>query len=302
MKRSYLLSLIPALVLLSCNKQDVVQSAPDLSGMEESVPVVFLAEGLSVSADVVTKASVVNEDNLTAFYAAATTGSAGSETSAWTSFQFTGSKGGQYAGTGAGKWWPSTDPGYHFYASNLALTFAAAGTSVTASNDTDVVCAYLPGPTYKGVNALSFEHVFARIGDVTVSAASGYTVTAVSIRITPKTGGVYNLRTGNGVTDGSAGWSSLTTGSATVISNTTPGTKSNDLYLVPGTYALTATWTATKGDYTQTFTNKSVNVAITGGKVNAISTTLGGLAEEVKFTVSVSPWGAASVNAVFPTS
>ena len=123
-----------------------------------------------------------------------------------------------------------------------------------------------------------------------MSAATGYTLSGVSITLVPKTGGTYNLFSGAGKTDGT-GWSSVSNGSATGIANATAGTKANDIYLVPGTYELTASWTATKGDYTQTFTDKKKTVAIVGGKVNKLSTTLGGSADEIEFSVTVNPWG-----------
>ena len=237
-----------------------------------------------------TKASVVDESSLngSGFYVSCTTGSAGSEVQQWNNVLF--SKVGTYfVGPGDGKWWPSSNPSYHFMAANSAITFNAGGCTVAATNATDVVCAYLPNPTYKEPNTLSFEHVFARIGNVTFSAASGYTISDITVNITPKTGGTYNIRTGAGQTDGT-GWSALTTGSATNIANATPSTKSNDLYLVPGRYTLSASWTATRGAYTKVFTNKCVDVDIVGGKINAITATLTGDASAVMFSVTVSAW------------
>lgn len=240
-----------------------------------------------------TKASVVTETTLNSsgFYASATTGSAGSETSKWNSVSF--AKSGDYFV--GGKYWPSTNPSYHFYASNNALTFAAAGTTVSATNSTDVVCAYLPSPTYLSANSLTFNHIFARIGNVTISAVSGYTISGISVTITPKTGGTYNIRTGNGQTNGT-GWSSLTTGSATTIANTTPGTKSNDLWLVPGDYDISFSWTATKGDYSQSFSGKTASASILAGRVNVITASLGGEAESINMGVSIAAWSNTSVD------
>lgn len=284
----------PAVLGCGCSKQ------PGPAGEGVGSAIVFRADGIPAYAEVTTKATAVTTATLSSFYAAATTGSAGNESSAWTSYQFNGTPGGVFSGAAPGKWWPLADPGYHFYASNLPLTFAAAGTTVAATSATDVVCAYLPNPTFAEPNTLTFSHVFARLGDVTVNAQAGYTLSAVSISITPKTGGTYNLRTGAGQTDGT-GWSAPTTGSATGIALATAGTKSNDIYLVPGTYTLTATWTATRGDYTETFASKQVSVFLMGGKVNDITTTLGGLAEEIVFTVSVTEWSNRNVEASFPT-
>ena len=227
------------------------------------------------------------------------TGAAGSETAVWTNVAFSGNNTDGYKAAAPGKWWPSTDASYRFYAANSALTFAASGATVAATNATDVICAYAAAPSYKAKNTLSFEHIFARLGAVTVSAATGYTISNVSIKITPKTGGTYNLLTGAGHTDG-AGWSGLATGSETVIGNTV-GNTANDLYLVPGTYTLTASWTATKGDYTENIENMTCDVSLVAGKINKISTTLSGNAKEIVFNVSIAPWTDNNQVVEFPT-
>lgn len=262
------------------------------------VPIVFNAEdGDLMSTEVETKATAITPDNykttLTKFYVSCTTGSAGSETSKWNSTEFT-SNGASTPVYSGGKWWPNSNLSYHFYASNKELSFADAGTTIAAENSTDCIVCYLTGPTYKEQNTLAFEHVFARLGGVTVTAASGYTISNITISITPKTGGTYNLRTG--------AWTAPTTGTATNIANTTPGTKSNDIYLVPGEYTLTAGWTAVIGDYTRTYSGVTASVTLERGKVNTISTTLSGNATDIKFGVSVSPWGNVNKPVTFPNS
>ena len=303
MKHSLIISAALAFAmpaLLSCDKENSIPTCPAIETPADETgfsPILLGAEGAGLSASVETKATAVT--SLSSFYASATTGSAGSESSVWNSVTFT--KDGATDDYKGDKWWPNSNPSYHFYASNAEITFAAAGSTVAATSDTDVICAYMASPSYKTKNTLTFEHVFARLGDVEVSAADGYTISGVSITVTPKTGGTFNMRTGAGKTDGT-GWSSLTDGTATAIANATPGTKSNDIYLVPGTYTLTASWTATRGLYTETIENKTVDVALTGGKVNKITTTLGGNAEEVVFGVSINPWGAATTDVEFPTT
>ena len=212
--------------------------------------------------------------SLTSFYVSAVTGSAGSESSAFTSTQFTQIPGSSPAAYKGSRNWPASDQNYKFYASNVPLTFAAGGTTVSATNTTDVVCAYLTDGTYKTKNTLTFDHIFARLGRVDVVAETGYTISGISIRMTPKTGGTYNLRTGAGQTDGT-GWSSVTTGSSTVVANKT-GANANDVYLVPGSYTLTATWTATQSGASVTYTNMEVDIVVVGGKTNVVSVVLGG--------------------------
>lgn len=295
--------IIPALVaslafLSSCAKQDD-------AGVAE---IMFYPAGLEHVFGVETKATAVEAASFTEFYAAATSGTPGSESSEWTSAHFSGTPGEAYRADEPRKWWPHDNPGFSFYGSNLPIVFDAAGSYVTASTSTDVVCAYLPNPRYLDLNTLTFNHIFARVGAVTVNAAEGYTISSASITFTPKVSGNYNLRTGAGQTDGT-GWSSTTNGSASNLlgsfSTITYGTasasstSSNDLYLVPGTYTVYATWTATRGYYTETFSSVAVDVSFTGGKINTISTTLGGLAEEIVFAVSVTPWESGSVVATW---
>lgn len=280
------------LTAVSCTKNNSIEPVDT-----KQTPVSFLTSNAAVSVE--TKTTEVTGTTLetSGFKVSATTGSAGSESAAWTNIAFT-KTGSVWTGD---KYWPDSDPSYHFYASNIDLAHTVSGATVNASNDVDVVCAYMATPTYKVDNTLTFEHVFARIGSMTVSAASGYTISGVSILIIPKVSGTYNLLAGAGQTDGT-GWSGTSTGSAQELANTTPGTKSNDVYLVPGRYTLTATWTATRGDYTKTFTGATYDVDIVGGKVNTIAATLGGLAQEIRFSVIVSPWGSNAIDADFMTA
>ena len=200
-----------AAFMLAIASASCMKEAPELP--VSSLPSDAITFGVddSFTAEVQTKATEVT--SLSSFYVTAVTGSAGSESQAWNSVQFSqvpGSSPATYAGN---KYWPATNPGYKFYGSNVALNFAAGGTYVNASNATDVVCTYLSSPTYNTKNTLTFEHIFARLCRVDVAAQTGYTISNISLRITPKTGGTYNLRTKE--------WSSIATGSATTIASST---------------------------------------------------------------------------------
>lgn len=271
--------ILPALVglavCLSCTK---VGLEPDAG---RDVPIEF-----NLAHEALTKATVVDASTLasTGFYANATTGALGAETAVWTNARFTVS-GDRYRSDG--KVWPDgADPHYRFYASNVSLTHGASGPTVNATNGTDVVVAINDSPAYKTANGLSFTHIFGRIGSVVVEAESGFTISGINIRLTPVTGGTYSLREGAGHTD-RKGWSGLTTGTATTIA-TAVGGNANDLYVVPGTYTLTATWTASKNGASHTFTDKTVDVTVSAGMHNTITLTLGGgnLKYAAKFSVS----------------
>ena len=282
-------------VFTSCNREALSVEEP-----YDNEEVVFRAEGFE--AEVSTKATATTDSDLNTngFRASCVTGSAGSDAAVWNNIDF--AKSGTY--WKGGKYWPTSDPSYRFYAvypKSYSMTAAAAGATITASNAHDIVCAYASSSTYKSANTLTFNHIFARLGSVTVSQGSPYTISAITISITPKTGGTYNLRTGAGQTNGT-GWSSTTTGSATTIASAT-GSNSNDIYLVPGTYTLTASWTATNSPYTKTFSGKTVDVALVGGKTNNITCTLTGDGTELQFGVSLTAWSANSVAAgTFPTN
>ena len=211
----------------------------------------------------------------------------------FTSTNFTGTSGGTFSG---GKYWTRTEPsgGYHFYASNIGNSFSSNNCTVSASTDTDVVCAYIASAAFKGSNTLTFNHIFARIGTVSVTAASTYTVSGVTVKITPKTSGTYNIRTGNGYSDGT-GWVSAYNGSETTLSLSS----NNALYLIPGTYYLTVTYTLTKGDWTHEYT-KTATVSLQAGVTNNISmTTPTGSAVEIIATVSLSAWGTNNISGSF---
>ena len=255
-----------ALLGTSCQRE---LALPDVTVQDGQI--VFGSEGLGVTVE--TKATEVT--SLSSFYVSAVTGSAGSEASVWNSAKFSQVPGSSPASYTGGKYWPASNPGYKFYGSNVALNFAAEGTYVNASNATDVVCAYLSSPTYNTKNTLSFEHIFARLCRVDVAAQTGYTISNIQMYITPKTGGTYNLRTGAGHTDGT-GWSSVATGSATLISNKT-GATNNDIYMVPGVYQITCSWISTDpSGASVTYTDKVTSLPIKGGATNNISVVLGG--------------------------
>ena len=296
MKRLIFNTLLFTLFLSACQRE----SLPDLTPPDHTgrVPLVLRAEGFDLADGFETKSvAVTNAGNLYSFYASATTGAAGAEVSSWPSTEFT-KESDVYVG---GKYWPLSDPGYHIYASNRPLTFDANGTFIQASNDQDVVCAYQSSVAYKSANVLIFKHIFARIGTLTVTAKEGYQISDVSIKLTPKTGGTYNLRTGEGHFEGT-GWSNPTSGTAVELTNGTTGSKNSDLYLVPGIYILTATWTATRGEYVETFTSKTTTVNLVGNKITNLNTTLGGRAVAIQFNVTVTDWGNAAIVPEFPMS
>lgn len=285
------------LLFVSCNK---VAGVAD----ELTQAVVFSVAGDGISVDVETKATPVTAANISPFNVLAVTGTPGSsEETAWSGAFDDSVNPGQFVASAGDRFWPATgDPGWKFYACNEAMTPTAAGPTVVATASTDVVCAFQGSPTPRTTNTLVFDHILARINNVTVNAQAGYTISNVVISIVPNVSGTYDMFTGLGQTDGT-GWSGLTAGSATVISRPDglPGVQANDLWLVPGNYSVTASWKATKGESIQDYTDKVQVVAITAGKLNNLVTTLGGNASEVVFSVTVNEWTDLNVPVSFPT-
>lgn len=300
MKHLFLTSLgALALALTGCHPAalDSADSSGRILFRVGHAPVGLMAE---------TKAEAVDDDNLTSdgFMVSCVDGSPGEDGEVWSNVAFTRS-GNVWQ---SDKWWPLDDEAYRFYAvypSDYTLTYAEDGPSIAASNEHDIVAAYAGDPVFRGVNTLPFGHIFARLKTVTVTASDGYTISDVTITITPKISGTYNLFAGAGHTDGT-GWSDVVEADAPVSiasSSFSEGvsTQENDIYLIPGTYTLSASWTASKGIYTESFEDMTVEVDLAAGKTNNISAYLTGNASDVGFNTRVSAWGDNAVTAgTFP--
>ena len=206
------------------------------------------------------------------FHVSATTGKIGNETEVWTNAAFT-RMGNVFSGD---KWWSPSDSSYHFYASNADLIYHASGATVTASTDQDVVCAYLPTPSFQEPNELAFQHILARLGNVSMQGPEFYNTTVSAVSITPYISGTYNLRTQE--------WSNLQPGQTILLSS------SNDIWCIPSYYTLTVQYTLSREDYTESFT-KSTLIPLQAGKMSHLSGILPpGHATEIEFTVDVADW------------
>ena len=192
--------------------------------------------------------------SLSEFNVSATSGSAGSEASNLSNVVFTSSNGVFKSDA----LWPSSDPGYHFYASNVAMTHTASGQTVSISTiDKDVVCAYLASPNYKVKNDLTFNHILARVG--TVSFTNLDLCSNVKLSMKYSGSGTYNI--GTGVWSGVGGQSTkeLTT-------------SDNDFWIIPGTYDATLTYNDANGNPQ----SKTLSQEFKAGLVNNISAKLDG--------------------------
>ena len=310
---------VAAVWTCSCNKAEVAEVlGNEVCFSTGSGSVIVSADAFSTKA--------VPAGSITSFKCGATTGSAGSENgSSWNNIAFTTDGAGTYMASPK-KYWPVSDPHYNFYAVAATsgesaataaaapdLTYATSGTTITmaAGYDKDVICAYEPTAdvTWNDKNELVFDHIFARVSTVKVTAVAPCAISNVTVNIVnPKTGGTYNLRTGHEQVNGT-GWSSLVpaSGSQQVYRNTgsiASGSNhtgsDNNFFIVPGEYYLSCTWTARVDDYTRTYSNVTSTspIFIEGGKVNVIECNLGGNPTEIVFGVSLYDWESYAITGV----
>lgn len=198
--------------------------------------------------------------NLSSFYVTITKGS-GAESVEEANVSFSGSQGGLYTSAEA-IYWPMSDLNYHFYASNVETGETSSDYSrITCSNTTDVVYCYLASPTFRGVNTLNFQHVFGRVGSLSIDCSGltddSYTGIVTSASLTCPTAGVFDMKTGTWVS---------TTSSVPYTLN-----EANDKWVVPGTYVLSLDFQVVSGN--EGFAGRHLvgEVLIGANKINNIS-------------------------------
>lgn len=262
-------------VFISCNKEDKV------SVSSEPQEIILACEGDGMDMEVQTKATAITSVPATLYWGAST-GSAGSETQKWAAASASTSSN----QIKTGKYQTASPTAYNFYVANQSFSIAASATTMTvANNNTDILSARVSSSST--AVTMNLGHIFARTGTLTLNPQDGYSLSNVSWKIVGAsdingTAGTYNMTTGT--------WTS----SSAKITSQTAITSSSDMYLIPGTYTIYVTYTLTKGDYVATFT-KHGNVTLEQGKVNSITgTAIGGTANEIVLTCSVTAWGSAN--------
>lgn len=266
--------------LASCQKDELKNSVKDSAGDEI---ILSLADG-SIDMSVATKATEINAIPAS-LNLARTTGALKSEASANASASFTVSSG----KISTGWYQTATATTYNYYVSNAALTFAAGGSTVVADNATDIIAGV--ASSNSATPGVTLNHVFARTATLTCNTQSGYDISNVSWKIQSKSGGTGGTKGTYNVASGA--WSGVTALPSTGI------TSSSDLYLIPGVYTVSVTYTLSKNEYSQTFT-KSGDVTLVAGKLNSITcTAIGGNASEISLSVSLSAWGTNSCTLTF---
>lgn len=260
---------------VSCGKDGVLQDPMDIMGQE-----IVLGVADASSLQVQTKATALTALPSTLYWEG-TSGTQGSETAKWGSSQASVTSG----KISTGRYQSATAAAYNYYVASSAITFAPGGSTISASNTSDVIAGCTTAATTSTAPSVVLDHVFARTGTLTANAPSGYTVSGVSWKIQSRSGGTggtagtYNIAT--------RGWSGVTALAQQAL------TSSSDLYCTPGVYTVTVTYTLSKGDYSKTST-RSGDVTLVAGKVNSITCTCpvdGTGAEQIVLGVSLTPWG-----------
>ena len=242
-----------ALSLASCQK-NIQIAVPD--GPQEIVLAVG-GDDLEIGVDTKTTSAITSLPGT--LYWSGTTGSLKSETTAWGSTSGTVSSG----KIKTGKYQTAGGTAYNYYVSNNEIAFASGGSTISASNTTDVIAGVTTEATKSLIPSVTLGHVFARTGALTATSSQKYTVSNVTWNIASKgsntgTAGTYNIA--------AASWSDATALSSTTI------TSSSDLYLIPGSYTVTLTYTlsSTSSGWSMTET-KSADVTLVAGKINALT-------------------------------
>lgn len=300
------LSIICALALafVACNKQETSSYAP----AELNDEIVFTMAATR-------GADPVTTENLGDLYVSATTGSSSeAQVNGFTNVTFSKTNN-EWKG---GKYWPETDPGYHFYLSNSQLTYAAGGATISPSNaNSDIVTAYVASPTHRAKTNVELGHIFAQVGTVSMKAPAGWAVTNMKVSLQPVVSGTFNVKSNTWTNRGNAQSAVYILGTAsngvqisTEANNATYTGSDNDLWLLPGSYVLTASYTISKGDYSKVVNGVSCTVQLVQGRNNNIGPVVSGGVEqpnitppgdiaEIVFGVTVTPWSDNHVNANF---
>lgn len=276
MKKILLVFLSAAAVAVSCNKEALPSS-------DEGKEIVLTLGGEGVEFEVETKTTAITAVP-SSLYLERTTGNWKSESAKNASASKTVS-----SGTISTGWvQTATATAYNYYVSNCDISFASGGSTISASNTTDVIAGCTQGATSSTTPSVTMEHVFARTGTLTCNKPDGFdSISSISWTIASKSGGTggtagtYNIAT--------KAWSGVTALASQSI------TGSTDLYCTPGVYTITVTYTITKGDYTATHT-KSGDVTLSAGKVNNISCTAPvDPTSSITLSVSLTGWSSDNV-------
>lgn len=281
-------TVLTGLSFASCNRE-ALPSRPvssDIDGEE------IVLNVLSDNIDIQTKATAVTALP-SSLYLCMTSGTAGA--SGEVSKMASTSKSQSSSKIATGLYQTVTPTAYNYYLCNAATSFTAGtGVTIACDGNTDIITGTTKAST-SDTPSVSMGHIYARVGTVKMSSSSGYTLSGMTVTLTnAKTGGTYNLSSGS--------WTSTGTAASKVIaSGLNGGTASSvsDLYLIPGTYAITVSGTQKLGDYSSSFT-KNGTVTLAANRINNIEGSFSNSgASAINISVSLTPWSSSTATATF---
>lgn len=234
--------------------------------------------------------------SLSSFWVGASTLSGTTESSVWNNVVFSGSNSSSFAASGNNKkYWPANtvNPNYIFYATNAPssgsgpLVADGAGTYINVADcSTDIVVARRSDSVPNTTNQLNFKHILARIGSISVEASdAAFTITSCTIRVvSPKLSGRYNIKTEE--------WTNVSaSGTPAVIYNGAGGQAQDaGLWLLPGTYELSASWTEQKGTHVKNREASGIYITVTAGNVRTLSAQIVVDKGTIVFTYATQAW------------
>ena len=195
-----------------------------------------------------------------------------------------------------GRYWPSDDPQYHFYASNARIL--GSGVSQTRvhldkENTADIVVASCESPSYKTSNSLCFEHITAKVGTITLVAPDGClcSIDANAVKLRGGGGGYYYLHS-QSWSDGEGDSTTRSFAEASSWYGSHTLQPSCTEYFNPSlAYTLEVTYTLSQGGRSVTFT-KTGTFRLKQGKKNNLVVTIPSYAFnfDIDVSVEVLPW------------
>lgn len=265
------------LVVLSCEKQEGSGpiSPEPMPEVEAAKEVVFTLEEGDQQQD--TKVTPVTSLSGQTVYYSVTTGTPGSSESVAHSGSSTFVS--NPVSTG---YYVASGPSRRFYVSNVTPSYSSYRVSITATNDTDIVVGY--SNTASTSVSLTLGHIYARIGELSMTKQAGYdSIDGISWQI--------RRANSNGGTAGTYYPDSGSWSGCSGLASDTGIVSGSDLYVIPGSYIISCSYTLHKGAIAESIT-ATATVDMVAGQVNNIyGTAVGGHAVEVTFSVTTAPWG-----------
>ena len=222
-------------------------------------------------------AEATDQIELESFYVSAMNRDTGIAPPDWQNISFW-KEGSNYFGK---KYWDIDNKCFSFFASNIMMSFEHGDPEISVTNRRDALYSSIANPLYKDINTLAFEHVFAKIGSVSVEPATGCTIKEVSISMTPKTAGTYDLLT--------AQWSSTEEGELLTISCPAPWFEIENLLLIPTEYELSFEWEILTEEGMSSLRRTRKNITFNKGVATSIICTLGD-ENEVSLKTNTEEW------------